>query len=101
MGYGLPRARKLIGLRKNAEDALRGQDERQPERREQRLHVEERVDARDAVARELEDDERPRLVPAARRRAELAERRRAARRRAKQARALALRARPEQPPLDR
>src|SRR5207244_13141590 len=41
---------------------LRREVSGQAEEREQRLGVEERVPARDAVARQLEDDERPRLV---------------------------------------
>src|SRR5256885_6652981 len=43
---------------------LRGKMQRQAELREQRRRIQERVPARDAVARQLEDDEGPWLVAA-------------------------------------
>src|SRR5947209_11677195 len=53
-GLGPPGAVKIIGRR------LRREGSGQAEQREQPLGVEERVPARDALARQLEDDERPR-----------------------------------------
>ena len=80
---------------------LRWQAGREAEEREELLRVEERVPCRNAIALELEHDERERLVTAVRRRSILRERRDAGRTGRQQLRAPAARASAGQPRSNR